>query len=78
MLLFNSVIVFQRLLYLCLNLLVMENTQVKLLNSLAKKIKAEKRDKEAVILTLQSAKILTKSGNFSSNFINLNKIFVSK
>ena len=56
----------------------MENTQVKLLNSLAKKIKAEKRDKEAAILTLQSAKILTKSGNFTSNFINLNKIFVSK
>lgn len=78
MLLFNSVIVFQRLLYLHLNLLVMENTQVKLLNSLAKKIKAEKRDKEAAILTLQSAKILTKSGNFTSNFINLNKIFVSK
>lgn len=56
----------------------MERNQIKLLTSLAKKIKAEKKDKNAVILTLQSAKILTKSENFTGNFSNLNRIVVVK
>lgn len=56
----------------------MESNQIKLLASLAEKIKTEKKDKEAAILTLQSAKILTKAGNFTSNFSNLNRIVTTK
>lgn len=55
----------------------MEN-QIKLLTSLAKKIKAEKKDKKTVVVTLQSAKILTKSENFTGNFSNLNRLVSSK
>lgn len=51
----------------------MEANQIKLLASLAKEIKAEKKDKASVAATLQSAKILTKQGNFTSKFSNLNR-----
>lgn len=54
------------------------DNQIKLIASLAKKLKAEKKDKKAVISTLQSAKILTKSENFTGNFSNLNRIVTTK
>ncbi|WP_196939931.1 hypothetical protein [Sphingobacterium pedocola] len=52
----------------------METNQVKLLSSLAKKIKAEKKDKSTVIVSLQNAKILTKEGNLTGNYNNLKRI----
>ena len=55
----------------------MEANQITLLTSLAKKIKAEKKDRAKVIATLQSAKILTKSENFTANYSNLKKVVVS-
>lgn len=54
----------------------MKSNQVKLLNTLAKEIKSEKKDKAKVAATLQSAKILTKRGNFTSKFSNLNRVAV--
>jgi hypothetical protein len=51
----------------------MEN-QLKLLNSLAKQIKAEKKDRKSIVETLKSAKILTKTENFTSNYSNLRKV----
>ncbi len=56
----------------------METNQVELLKILAKKIKSEKRHKEDVLLSLQSAKILTKQGNFTGHFRHLNQVFSSK
>ncbi len=56
----------------------METNQIKLLTSLAKKIEREKKEKSQIILTFQSAKILTKSGNFTSHYSNLKKVVVSK
>ena len=55
----------------------MESNQIALLTILAKKIKAEKKDKARVVATLQSAKILTKSGNFTAHFSTLNKAISS-
>ena len=52
----------------------MEINQVKLLATLAKKIKSEKKDKNKIVGTLVSAKILTNSGNFSSHYPNLKKL----
>lgn len=52
----------------------MELKQIALLTDLAKKTNSEKKDKEKVVATLQSAKILTKSGNFTSYFSNLNRV----
>ena len=51
----------------------MEN-QLKLLNSLAKQIKAEKKDRKSVVETLRLAKILTKTENFTHNYSNLRKV----
>lgn len=51
----------------------MENNQVKLLASLAKKIKSQKKDRNKIIVTLKSARILTKSENFTSHYSNLRK-----
>jgi len=51
----------------------MEKNQIKLLSSLAKEIKVEKKEKAKIFATLQSAKILTKQGNFTSKFSNLNR-----
>ena len=57
----------------------MEANQFALLSTLAKEIKAQKRDGAKVIATLKSAKILTKSGKFTSHYPNLNKaVVVSK
>ncbi len=52
----------------------METNQVKLLETLAKKIKSEKRDKAQIIASLHAAKILTKQGNFTNKFSNLSKV----
>ena len=54
----------------------MESNQIKLLLELAKKIKSEKKDKEKVIASLQSAKILTPSVNFTVHYNSLKKVFV--
>ncbi|MCF8373945.1 MAG: hypothetical protein K9H64_20140 [Bacteroidales bacterium] len=53
----------------------METNQVKLLTTLARKIKSEKKDRTKVVASLQSAKILTKSENFTVHYKNLNKVF---
>ena len=55
----------------------MKANQVKLLISLAREIKTEKKEKSRVVATLQSAKILTKNGNFTSKFSNLNRALVN-
>jgi len=52
----------------------MQENQVKLLTSLAKKIKSEKKDRAQIIATFQSAKILTKKENFTSHYSNLKKV----
>lgn len=52
----------------------MEANQVKLLASLAKKIKYEKKDRAKVVASLQSAKILTKNENFTGHYSNLKKV----
>lgn len=54
--------------------IIMEANQVKLLASLAKRIKSEKKDRAKVVATLQSAKILTKNENFTGHFSNLKKV----
>ena len=56
----------------------MEANQIELLKSLAKKKKSEKKNRDEVMASLQSAKILTKQGNFTKHFSNLNRIFLSK
>lgn len=53
----------------------MEDKQIKLLKTLAKKIKEEKREREFIIASLQSAKILTKKENFRGHLKNLDKVF---
>lgn len=55
----------------------MEENQIKLLATLAKKIKSEEKDRTKVLASLQSAKILTKGGNFTRHFKNLNKLFAT-
>lgn len=52
----------------------MSNTQAKLLASLAKKIKTEKKNRSEIVVTLSSAGILTKKENFTTNFSNLKKV----
>jgi hypothetical protein len=52
--------------------------QVKLLTSLARDIKATQTDRRSAVITLQSAKILTKSENLTGNFSALKKVIVSK
>ncbi len=56
----------------------MENKQEKLLASLAKEIREEKKDRAKVMATLQSAKILTRNGNLSGTYKNLNRVIVEK
>ncbi len=56
----------------------MKTSQLKLLKDLAKEIKTTKRSKDEIIVSLQSAKILTKQGNFTGNFNNLNRTLISK
>ncbi|MGY6561574.1 MAG: hypothetical protein ACXITV_05670 [Luteibaculaceae bacterium] len=55
----------------------MEEKQIKLLKALAKKIKAKKRDRTDVLVSLQSAKILTKEENFTGHLKNLDKVFAT-
>mgnify|MGYP007089158887 CR=1 FL=1 len=55
----------------------METNQVKLLTSLAKRIKSEKKDRSKVVASLQSAKILTKNENLTGHYSNLKKIVSS-
>lgn len=52
----------------------METNQVKLLASLAKKIKSERKERAKVIASLQSAKILTKNENFTGHYSHLKKV----
>ncbi|MCU0238809.1 MAG: hypothetical protein MUC29_05150 [Pyrinomonadaceae bacterium] len=52
----------------------MEANQIKLLSSLAKKLKKEKRERSQIISTLQAAKILTKNENFTTHYSNLKKV----
>lgn len=52
----------------------MAANQIELLTALAKKIETEKKDRAKVITSLQSAKILTKSENFTKNYSNLKKV----
>lgn len=52
----------------------MESNQIKLLSTLAKKIKSEKKDRAKIVITLKSAKIITKDGNFTKHYSNLKKV----
>jgi len=51
----------------------MEKNQSKLLQALAKQIKSETKDKNAVVHTLQSAKIINKSGEFTPTYSTIKK-----
>ncbi len=55
----------------------MDETQLKLLKALAKKIKSEKKERTDVLASLRSAKILTKGENFTSHLKNLDKVFTA-
>ncbi len=46
-----------------------------LLVELAKKLKLEKKDKSKSLKTLQGAKILDVSGEFTEQYSNLNRVF---
>lgn len=52
----------------------MESNQLKLLTDLAQKIRTAKKDKRKILASLQSAKILTKQGNFTSQYRHLSKV----
>jgi len=52
----------------------MQSDQLKLLATLAKKLKSEKRERAKVVASLQSAKILTKIENFTSHYQHLKKV----
>lgn len=51
----------------------MEQKQISLLTALAKKLKAEKKDRAKVVGSLQAAKILTKNGNFTGHYGSLKR-----
>ena len=52
----------------------MEKKQTKLLLDLAKRLKTEKRSKEAALQSLKSAGLLTPSGKVNKNYPNLNRV----
>ena len=52
----------------------MEANQIKLLVSLAKKIKSQRKEKARIIASFQSAKILTRKENFTVHYSNLKKV----
>jgi hypothetical protein len=54
----------------------MAANQIELLSILAEKIKAEKKDRSKVVMSLQSAKILTKNENLTSYYSNLKKVVI--
>lgn len=64
--------------YLCKKAIRIMSIQVKLLTSLAKDIKAKQTDRKSAVITLQSAKILTKSENLTGNFSTLKKVITTK
>lgn len=49
----------------------MDSKQIKLLSLLAKKLKAEKRNKDEILKSFISAGILTKNGNYTKNYPGL-------
>jgi hypothetical protein len=51
----------------------MNNDQVKLLSKLARKIKSQPKNKAEVIVTLTSAKIITKKENLTNQYANLGR-----
>jgi len=55
----------------------MSSNQVKLLKTLAKEIKTEKKVRDKVVASLQSAKILTKQENFTGNYSHLKRVVSS-
>ncbi len=55
----------------------MEANQIKLLASLAKKIKSERKERAKVVASLQSAKILTKNENFTGQYRHLKKLLIN-
>lgn len=55
----------------------MEANQVKLLISLAENIELKQKDRNKIVASLQSAKILTKGENFTIHYKNLKKVLVS-
>ncbi len=56
----------------------MKSNQAKLLSKLSQKIKAEHKDKNVVLASLQEAKILNKKGEFTSHYKNLAKVGFTK
>jgi hypothetical protein len=52
----------------------MENNQISLLASLAKKIQSEEKNRTKILASLNSAKILTKKGDFTSHYPKLKKL----
>jgi len=52
----------------------MENNQIELLARLANKIKTEKKDRNKIVISLESAKILTGDGNVAGHYPHLNKL----
>lgn len=55
----------------------MESNQIKLLSSLAQNIQSRKKNRELIVSTLQSAKILTRGENLTSHYANLNKVILT-
>ena len=52
----------------------MEKEQISLLSALAEKLKKEKPSKDSALKSLHSAGIITKNGNFTKSFPNLERI----
>lgn len=52
----------------------MNNNQAKLLSNLANKIKSEPKDRTRIVVSLTTAKILTKNGNITNHYSNLKKV----
>lgn len=51
--------------------------QIKLLGTLAKEIRTKEKDRDKVVASLQSAKILTKQENFTGKFNHLKRVVTS-
>ena len=52
----------------------MATSQVKLLGSLAERLKSETKDRAQAVASLQSAKILTRKENFAGHYSHLQRI----
>lgn len=55
----------------------MNNNQKRLLFDLASQIKAEPKTRSQVVISLKSAKILTKKERLTSHYANLSKVVFS-